>query len=77
MLAGLGFLTSSLVIGSFGFIVNVPLVALGIGGILTLTYGGSNRNFGWVLIGIGVAIAILSGGIIIVPITLFSFCQCG
>lgn len=73
MLAGLGFLTSSLVIGSAGFIYNTPLIALGTVGILILTYGGSNRRFGWVLIGIGVAIAIGSGGIFIVPITLFSF----
>ena len=73
MLAGLGFLSSSLVIGSVGFIYNTPLVVLGIAGILTLSYGGSNRRFGWVLIGIGVAIAIGSGGIAIVPITVFSF----
>lgn len=73
MLGGLGFLTSSLVIGSVGFIYNIPLVTLGIAGVLVLNYGGSNRNLGWVLIGIGIAIAIGSGGVLIVPTTLFSF----
>ena len=65
MLGGLGFLTSSLVIGSVGFIYNIPLVTLGIAGVLVLNYGGSNRNLGWVLIGIGIAIAIGSGGVLI------------
>lgn len=73
MLAGLGFLSSSLVIGSVGFIYNTPLIMLGVAGILVLNYGGSNRNLGWVLIGIGVAISIASGGVAIVPMTLFSF----
>ncbi|MUG92311.1 FHA domain-containing protein [Scytonema sp. UIC 10036] len=73
MLVGLGFLSSSLVIGSAGFIYNTPLIGLSIFGVLTLTYGGSNRRLGWVLIAIGVAIAIASGGIFIVPMTLFSF----
>ncbi|GAA6622972.1 FHA domain-containing protein [Scytonema sp. NUACC26] len=73
MLAGLGFLSSSLVVGSVGFIYNIPLIGLSVIGVLTLTYGGSNRRLGWVFIAIGVAIAIGSGGILIVPMTLFSF----
>ncbi len=73
MLGGLGFLSSSIIIGSAGLIYNTPLVVLGIAGILTLNYGGSNRNLGWVLIGVGLAIAIASGGIAIVPMTLLSF----
>jgi hypothetical protein len=73
MLGGLGFLSSSIIIGSAGLIYNTPLVVLGIAGILALNYGGSNRNLGWVLIGVGLAIAIASGGIAIVPMTLLSF----
>lgn len=73
MLAGLEFLSSSLIIGAHGLIYNTPLVVLGIAGVLVLNYGGSNRNLGWVLIAIGIAIAIASGGIIIVPMTLFAF----
>lgn len=73
MLGGLAFLAGSIVIGSPIWIYNSPLLALSIAGVLTLTNGGSFRHLGWFLIGIGIAIAFASGGILILPIGLLPF----
>lgn len=42
-------------------------------GVFTLTKGGLFRHLGWFLIGIGIAIAFASGGILILPIGLLPF----
>ncbi len=68
MLAGFAFLNSSLIFS----LVASPLVVLGILGILTLNYGGSKRHLGWVLIGSGVAIAVITGRIFLIPIVIGS-----
>jgi O-antigen ligase len=73
MLGGLAFLAGSIVIGSPVWIYNSPLILLSIAGVITLTNGGSYRNLGWFLIGIGIAITIASGGILILPIGLLPF----
>lgn len=73
MLGGLVFLAGTIVIGSPVWIYNTPLIALSIAGVFTLTNGGSFRNLGWFLIGIGIVIAIGSGGILILPIGLLPF----
>src|ERR671932_947933 len=73
MLGGLAFLAGSIVIGSPIWIYNSPLIALSIAGVLTLTNGGSFRHLGWFLRGIGIAIALASGGILILPIGLLPF----
>lgn len=73
MLGGLAFLAGSIVIGSPIWIYNSPLIALNIAGVLTLTNGGLFRHLGWCLIGIGIAIAFASGGILILPICLLPF----
>jgi hypothetical protein len=73
MLGGLGFLCSSIVIGSFGVLPAIPAVVGGIAGVLTLQNGGIFRNLGWVWIAIGVAVTLLLGGVVIVPMTLLSF----
>jgi len=70
MLGGLGFLSSSIVITG---VLHSPLILLAVIGVLVLTYGGSNRNFGWVFIATGIAIAIGTGLILLVPISLLSF----
>jgi hypothetical protein len=70
MLGGLGFLSSSIVITG---VLHSPLILLAVVGVLVLTYGGSNRNFGWVFIATGIAIAIATGLILLVPISLLSF----
>jgi pSer/pThr/pTyr-binding forkhead associated (FHA) protein len=69
MLGGLGFLAESITIDG---ILNAPVIFLSIAGILFLQYGGINRNFGWVLIGIGVAIAITTKPLFLTPITLLN-----
>jgi pSer/pThr/pTyr-binding forkhead associated (FHA) protein len=73
MLGGLAFLAGTIVIGSPVWIYNTPLIALSIAGVFTLNNGGSFRNLGWFLIGIGIVIAIGSGGILILPIGLLPF----
>jgi pSer/pThr/pTyr-binding forkhead associated (FHA) protein len=73
MIGGLAFLAGTIVIGSPVWIYNTPLIALSIAGVFTLTNGGSFRNLGWFLIGIGIVIAIGSGGILILPIGLLPF----
>jgi pSer/pThr/pTyr-binding forkhead associated (FHA) protein len=73
MLGGLVFLAGSIVIGSPVWIYNSPLIALSIAGVFILTNGGLFRHLGWFLIGIGIVIAIGSGGIFILPIGLLPF----
>ena len=70
MLGGLGFLARSITIGGS---LHAPLIFLSIAGILFLQYGGANRNFGWALIGIGVAMDIATKALILTPITLLNF----
>jgi hypothetical protein len=70
MLGGLGFLARSISIGGS---LHDPLIFLSIAGILFLQYGGINRNFGWALIGIGVAMDIATKNLILTPITLLNF----
>jgi pSer/pThr/pTyr-binding forkhead associated (FHA) protein len=69
MFGGLEFLARSI---SIGGILHAPLIFLSIAGILFLQYGGVNRNFGWALIGIGVAIAITTKTLILTPVTLLN-----
>lgn len=75
MLGGIGFLSSSVVLGTFTILY---LPALGsvlsvIAGVLTLTYGRASRNLGWILITVGVVMAFASGGIVLQSMTLLSF----
>jgi pSer/pThr/pTyr-binding forkhead associated (FHA) protein len=70
IVGGLGFLAGSI---SIGGILQAPLIVLSLAGILVLSYGGSNRNLGWFAIGIGLAIAMATGTIILVPMALLSF----
>lgn len=42
-------------------------------GIISLNYGWGDRRLGWILIIIGIVVAFASGGIAIVPVTLFAF----
>jgi pSer/pThr/pTyr-binding forkhead associated (FHA) protein len=70
MLGGIVFLAGSITIGG---ILNAPLIIFCIAGILVLQYGGAIRHLGWVLIGVGVAIAIASGTIVLAPISLLGF----
>jgi hypothetical protein len=75
MLGGLAFLSSSVVLGTFTimYLPAMGSVLLVIAGVLTLTYGRSNRNLGWILITIGVVMAFASGGIVLQSMTLLSF----
>ena len=70
MIGGLCFLAANIAIGG---ILNAPLVIPSVFGILILIYGGQNRIFGWVLIAIGVALAIGTGTIFLAPISLLTF----
>lgn len=74
MLGGLAFLAGSITIGG---ILNAPLVMLSVTGILVLNYGGSIRHLGWVLIGLGVTLAIATGTIVLAPITLLALLLAG
>jgi len=56
ILAGLGFLSSSLWFSHFA----LPFVIVEILGVLTINYGGSKRHLGWVLIAAGVAMAVMT-----------------
>jgi hypothetical protein len=73
MILGIKFLAGSLIIGSAGFIYNLPTVLLVVAGVTILNYGWGDRRFGWLLIIIGIVVAFASGGIAIVPVTLFAF----
>ncbi|MGI2906943.1 FHA domain-containing protein [Tolypothrix sp. VBCCA 56010] len=70
MIGGLCFLAANIAIGGF---LNAPLIIPSIIGILILIYGGQIRIFGWVLIAVGVALAIATGTIILAPISLLTF----
>ena len=70
MLGGLTFLSGSIIITGP---LQAPLILLSVVGVLVLIYGGDNRNFGWVFIATGIAIAIATGLILLAPITLLSF----
>jgi len=75
MLGGLGFLSSSIVLGSFTlmYIPALGSILVVTAGVLTLTYGRANRNLGWILIAVGVVAAFASGGIVLHSMTLLSF----
>jgi hypothetical protein len=45
-----------------------------IGGLVTLLFGGrGSREFGWILIGLGILLVFLSGGIVLRPTSLVTF----
>lgn len=75
MLGGIGFLSSSVVLGTFTimYLPAMSSVLLVIAGVLTLTYGRDNRNLGWILITVGIVMAFASGGIVLQSMTLLSF----
>lgn len=75
VLGGIGFLSSSVVIGTFTilYIPALGSIVLVIAGVLTLTYGCDYRNLGWILITVGVVMAFASGGIVLHSMTLLSF----
>jgi pSer/pThr/pTyr-binding forkhead associated (FHA) protein len=70
MLGGLGFLVGSIIIGG---ILHGPLIVLTIAGLVVLNYRATNPNLGRFSIGIGLAIAIATGTIILLPLTLLPF----
>lgn len=75
MMAGIFFLSSSIIIGGC-WLVHIPALAsvlFGVAGVLTLTFLRPIRNLGWILITIGIVLAFASGCIFITPISLFSF----
>jgi len=69
MLAGIGFITTSIHVSFYSY--SSPGIILCIAGIIFLAYGRKNRNLGWVLIGIGIAV-IIAGGAVIATTSLFS-----
>ena len=75
MLGGIGFLSSSVVLGTFSIMYLPALgsIVLVTAGVLTLTYGRDYRNLGWILITMGVVMAFASGGIVLHSMTLLSF----
>ncbi|HEY9674446.1 MAG TPA: FHA domain-containing protein [Waterburya sp.] len=75
MLGGIGFLSSSVVLGTFTILYLPALgsIVLVIAGVFTLTYGCDYRNLGWILITVGVVMAFASGGIVLHSMTLLSF----
>ncbi|MBD2126162.1 FHA domain-containing protein [Microcoleus sp. ZQ-A2] len=75
MLGGIAFLSSSVVLGTFTvmYLPAMGSVLLVIAGVLTLTYGRDSRNLGWILITVGVVMALASGGIVLQSMTLLSF----
>jgi hypothetical protein len=73
MLAGIGFLASCLILGTF-HLTYLPAsgsLLLSIAGILALTK--LRASWGWILITVGIVIAFASGGIIITSTSLLSF----
>ena len=73
MLGGVGFLASSIVLGTF-HLMYLPAsgsLLLCIAGILALTK--FQASWGWILITIGIVIAFASGGLIITSTSLLSF----
>jgi pSer/pThr/pTyr-binding forkhead associated (FHA) protein len=75
MLAALGFLSSSVALGTFRimYLPAMGSVLLVTAGVLTLSYGRTNHNLGGILIAVGVVMAFASGGIVLPSITLLSF----
>lgn len=75
MLGGIGFLSSSVILGIFTVMYSPALGSflVVIAGVLTLTYGRANRNLGWILITLGVVMAFFSDGIVLQSMTLLSF----
>jgi hypothetical protein len=75
MIGGIGFLASSVVLGTFtlAYLPASGSVLLCIAGILTLTKLPEYRSWGWILITVGVVISFVSGGIIVTSTSLLSF----
>jgi hypothetical protein len=73
LLAGIGFLASSITLGTF-HLMYLPAsgsVLLCIAGILILTK--LRQSWGWIPITVGIVIAFASGGIIVTSTSLLSF----
>ncbi len=69
MLAGIGLITTNIRISFYSY--SSPGLILCLAGIIFLAYGRKNRNLGWVLIGVGIAV-IIAGGAVIATTSLFS-----
>ena len=69
MLLGIGILSTNIYISVF--FRSTPGVVLCIAGVIALNYGREQRKWGWVLIGIGIALILVSG-VVIASISLFS-----
>ncbi|MBD2357112.1 hypothetical protein H6G41_21195 [Tolypothrix sp. FACHB-123] len=72
MLFGIKVLASSVIFSGY-FIPSLPVMLLITSGILTLKYGGQNRQYAWLMIAASLAYAIMSSVIFIAPISLVSF----
>lgn len=41
-------------------------------GVLVLLFGGRNRPFGWILVGLGILLVFVSGGVVLKPTSLWT-----
>jgi hypothetical protein len=73
LLGGVGFLSSSVILGTFtlAYLPASGSVLLCVGGVLVLTK--LHQSWGWIPITVGIIIAFSSGGIIVTSTSLLSF----